>query len=37
MNSPNPTIQRELKELMEHFLWDWPAFNETYRVVSVKE
>ncbi len=36
MNSPNPNTQRELKELMQHFLWDWDAFKTTYRVVSSK-
>lgn len=36
MNSPNPNTQRELKELITHFLWDWPAFTDTYRVVSNK-
>jgi hypothetical protein len=34
MNAPEPNIQRDLKRLMEHFLWDWDAFTESYRVVS---
>jgi hypothetical protein len=33
MNTPEPNIQRDLKQLMEHFLWDWDAFTESYRVV----
>jgi hypothetical protein len=33
MNTPEPNIQRELKCLMDHFLWDWEAFTESYRVV----
>lgn len=36
MNSPNPNTQRELRDLMQHFLWDWPAFKTTYRVVQSK-
>lgn len=36
MNSPNPNIQRELRDLMQHFLWDWDAFKTTYRVVNSK-
>ena len=36
MNTPEPNIQRDLKQLMEHFLWDWDAFTESYRVVSSK-
>jgi len=34
MNAPEPNIQRELKGLMAHFLWDWDAFNESYRVTA---
>lgn len=36
MNTPEPNTQRELQQLMSHFLWDWEAFNESYRVVSTK-
>jgi hypothetical protein len=27
-------LERELKEVMKHFLWDWDAFLNTYRVVE---
>ena len=36
MNTPEPNIQRELKSLMAHFLWDWDAFTENYRVSASK-
>ena len=36
MNAPEPNIQRELKSLMAHFLWDWDAFTENYRVSASK-
>ena len=36
MNTPEPNIQRELKCLMAHFLWDWDAFTENYRVSTSK-
>lgn len=36
MNTPEPNIQRELQKLMSHFLWDWEAFNDSYRVVASK-
>jgi len=36
MNTPEPNIQRELKVLMAHFLWDWNAFTENYRVATRK-
>ena len=36
MNVPDPTVQRELKELMSHFIWDWEAFSDSYRVVEGK-
>jgi len=34
MNTPEPNIQRDLKVLMSNFLWDWEAFNESYRVTT---
>ena len=34
MNSPSPILERELQEVMRHFLWDWDAFLKTYRVVE---
>lgn len=36
MNTPEPNIQRELRGLMAHFLWDWDAFTESYRVAASK-
>ena len=33
MNVPNPILQKNLRELMEHFLWDWEDFVDQYRVV----
>lgn len=34
MNSPDPVLERELQGVMRHFLWDWDAFLDTYRVVN---
>lgn len=34
MNQPSPVLERELQEVMRHFLWDWDAFLGTYRVVE---
>lgn len=36
MNTPEPNIQRELKSLTSHFLWDWEDFSENYRVAAGK-
>ena len=33
MNVPNPILQKNLREVMEHFLWDWEEFVDQYRVV----
>ena len=33
MNVPNPILQKNLREVMEHFLWDWEDFVDQYRVV----
>ena len=33
MNVPNPILQKNLREVMEHFLWDWEDFIDQYRVV----
>ena len=33
MNVPNPILQKNLRELMEPFLWDWEDFVDQYRVV----
>ena len=33
MNVPNPILQKNLREVMEHFLWDWGDFVDQYRVV----
>ena len=33
MNVPNPILQKNLREVMEHFLWDWEEFTDQYRVV----
>jgi hypothetical protein len=37
MNVPNPKVQRELKDLMSHFIWDWEEFSDSYRVVESKQ
>ena len=34
MNVPNPILQKNLREVMEHFLWDWEDFVDQYRVVK---
>ncbi len=33
MNVPNPILQKNLREVMEHFLWDWEEFVDQYKVV----
>ena len=33
MNVPNPILQQNLREVMEHFLCDWEEFVDQYRVV----
>lgn len=37
MNCPSPILEKDLLDVMKHFLWDWDAFLESYRVVSSKE
>ena len=37
MNVPNPILQKNLREVMEHFLWDWDDFVDQYRVVQTTE
>ncbi len=32
MSTPHPQLEKELREMMVHFLWDWEEFVETYRV-----
>ena len=32
MSNPDPNIEKELRNLMVHFLWDWQEFVSTYRV-----
>jgi hypothetical protein len=34
LNSPNPVLQRELRGLMENFVWDWSALTDSYRIVA---
>lgn len=34
MNSPNPIFLKKLNEIMSHFLWDWNAYLEKYRVTE---
>ena len=33
MNVPNPILQKNLRVVMEHFLWDWEDFVDQYPVV----
>ncbi|MDA0945959.1 MAG: hypothetical protein RLZZ314_1730 [Bacteroidota bacterium] len=37
MNVPNPILQKNLREVMEHFLWDWEEFVGQYKVVKTVE
>ena len=34
MNVPNPILQKNLREVMEHFVWDWEEFLDQYKVVK---
>lgn len=33
LNTPNPIFLKNLNELLTHFLWDWSAFKDKYKVV----
>lgn len=33
LQSPNPIFIQRLKDALEHFLWDWAAVNEKFKVV----
>ena len=37
MNVPNPILQKNLREVMEHFLWDWEEFVDQYKVVVTSD
>ncbi|MDA0728914.1 MAG: hypothetical protein O3B70_00835 [Bacteroidetes bacterium] len=37
MNVPNPILQKNLREVMEHFVWDWGEFVGQYKVVKTME
>lgn len=37
MNVPNPILQKNLREVMEHFVWDWEEFVGQYKVVKTME
>lgn len=32
LNVPNPRFLMQMEELLQHFLWDWTSFQESYRV-----
>lgn len=32
LSTPDPNIEKELRNMMVHFLWDWEEFVTTYRV-----
>ncbi len=33
VNTPNPIFLKNMNEIMQHFLWDWSAFKERFKVV----
>lgn len=37
MSNPHPHIEKELRSMMLHFLWDWEEFVSTYRVKAQPE
>lgn len=34
LKTPNPIFLKNLNEIMEHFIWDWSAFNEKFKVIE---
>ena len=32
LSVPNPRFLMQMEDVLQHFLWDWSAFNEQYRV-----
>jgi hypothetical protein len=32
LNTPNPIFLKKMNEIMEHFIWNWDAFFEKYKV-----
>ena len=32
-----PILQKNLREVMEHFLWDWEEFVDQYKVVVTSD
>lgn len=37
ISTPDPNVQKELHELLVHFLWDWEEFVSTYKVKAQPE
>jgi hypothetical protein len=33
MNTPNPIFLKNLNDVLGHFLWDWSAFKDKYKLV----
>ncbi|TVR40512.1 MAG: hypothetical protein EA392_03645 [Cryomorphaceae bacterium] len=34
LNTPNPIFLKKMNEIMEHFIWNWEAFFDKYKVSS---
>ena len=37
MNVPNPIIMKNLRDVMEHFTWEWDDICDNYRVIISEE